>query len=186
MGQVKLPIRIGKLLTMTMMFKFFFLIFSLAMLSPAHACTCSFSQPAGDSLRHAKNVFIFQLTEAKLSSTDTQTGMGPAVTGSIKVVQQLQGHSRNIKQMVFSTSRCCGARFDVGGLFVAFVNSQGHRFEGSSGNVIEIEPGLAVPDAAAAIRAFLRNEKTLEEIFPRMVRDRTEQSPVAPPCPRQE
>jgi hypothetical protein len=165
------------------MFKFILFAISLTFSCVVHACTCSFVPINSEATRAAKNVFIFRLIQAKVNLINGHVGSTPEIIGQIEVIDRLRGDEKRVKEIKFSTSSCCGSRFDVGSYFVAFVSEVGPRFVANNGNVVEIGREYPLPQTRANLLAVLDGEKRFEDVFSREFRDRTEQFPIQPPCP---
>lgn len=150
----------------------------------AQACTCAFAPLDTESARNAKDVFIFRLTQAKVKLNSDDERTGTEIIGQIKTIERLRGAKKLPEKIKFATGACCGTRLDVGEYFVAFVSDVGSQFVANSGNVMEVGGKYRLSDTRERILAVLDGKERLEDVFSRADRDRTEQSPVLPPCPR--
>jgi hypothetical protein len=146
------------------------------------ACTCKYLPLETASVRNAKQIFIFRLVDARVSNAKADVTADNETIGHIAVISQVRGASKQVTELSFSTDRCCGARLDVGGYFVAFLPRTGRRFAANNGNIMQIGPMFTHPDTEAKIRAVLSGGKKFEDVFSRAETDRTEQEPVLPPC----
>jgi len=152
--------------------------------SVAQACQCAYQPLDTDAARGAKNIFIFRLVQAEVMPSASSEGHAARVLGRIDIVGHLRGNTASFKEIEYSTDHCCGSRFDVGSYFVAFVSKAGPRLVANNGNVMELGQQRVTPQTRAEILTILKGEKTLEDVFSRAELERTEQSPVMPPCPR--
>lgn len=162
-----------------------FLVFACAswFAGTAQACSCAPELLDFAGVLRAKNVFIFHLVSARALPDRAGDVSGPQIEGTIEVVDWLRGQGK-YRKMRFSTGRCCGSRFDVGTYFVGFVSERGPAFRAHFGNVVEIGTHHDVQEARKDIAAVLSGQRQLDDVFPRSVRERTEQSVVPLPCPR--
>lgn len=150
----------------------------------AQACTCAPELRDLPGALEAKNVFIFRVLSARALPDRADDFSGPHVEGRIEIVDRLRGQGR-FRKMRFSTGRCCGSRFDVGAYFVGLISEHGPTFRAHFGNVLEIGTREDLQEARKDIAALLSGQRQLDEVFPRWMRERTEQSVVPPPCPRE-
>lgn len=159
----------------------FFLILVLSSGS-AQACTCAYLPLETSTVRQAEHIFIFRLISAKVGADSIGSARHDDIIGHIQVVSQIRGASKQVREISFSTERCCGARLDVGGYFVAFLPSLGKRVEVNNGNIVQLGPTSTHRDTEAQIRTVLAGAKNFEDVFSRRDTDRTEQEPVLAPC----
>jgi hypothetical protein len=159
-------------------------MFLIALGSAAHACTCSSTPLSTEVARSAKSVVIFRLVQAQLPDESDRGSHSHEVQGKVTMMEQLRGHGPAVQEVNYSTSACCGVRLDVGSYYVAFVSGSGTRFRAHTENVVDLGPAKPSPETRAGIVDLINGRKTLDQVFPRAMRDRVEQSPIPIPCPR--
>ncbi len=153
---------------------------------PVNACQCVFAPLDTQSVRDAKNVFVFRLLSAELQTAGSDQPLTTTVAGRIQVVDILRGTS-NARNIRYSTHQCCGTRLDVGKYYAAFTSEIGSELLGNSGNLIEAgEMYYPSSGVRAKIEAVLSGKKRLESVFSEYALDRTQQvpRPPAPYCPK--
>lgn len=160
------------------------LAFLLIVSGATQACTCSVAPLDAEIARSAKSVIVFRIMSAKVSREQVHDAPASDIVGRVKIVDQLRGRKSAIREIRFSTGSCCGSRLDVGSYFVAFISNDGSRFTANIGNVVEVGKEYPTVQTRTTILDFLDGRKTFEESFSRELRDRSEQSPVLAPCPR--
>jgi len=153
------------------------------MSSMAQACTCEPGLLDTVGVQAAKEVFIFRLVSARALPERRGDVAGPHIEGEIEIVDRLRGQA-SFRTIRFSTAPCCGARLDVGTYFAGFAAKREPVFLANSGNVVEVGARHDVQEARNNIHALLRSERRLDDVFPRSVRERTDQLIVPLPCPR--
>lgn len=160
------------------------LIVAIIFSTAANACQCAFLPINTQSVREAKNVFIFRLLSAELQNINTADPLSGLVIGKIQVVETLRG-STNAKAIRYSTLYfCCGSRLDVGKYYAAFTSEVGMQLSANFGNLIEIGD-MYVPkkDAfRAKIESVLTGNVKLAGAFSEHKLNRTAQIPF-PPAP---
>jgi len=165
------------------MFQKIFLVCSFVFPCAAYACTCAEKSIDTGAIVKAKSVFVFRLVQAQIKAGHSNA-YNTTIFGKIKIVDQIRG-VRRFKEVEFSTAACCGSRLDVGGYFVAAVSEMGPRFFANSGNVMEVGKEYPLSETRGKIQAVIKGKENFEAVFSRGFRDRTEQFPVLPPCPKQ-
>ncbi len=153
----------------------------------AIACTCSFMPLSDESIRSAPNIIVFRIMSAKIVNPNETNLLLDKVEAKIKVVDRIRGKKHTYRNIYFSTSSCCGSRLDVGRYYVAFISETGPSFFANNGNIIDIGEryypnSVGDIDVRAKISKILSKEEKFENIFPRHVLDRVEQTPILPPC----
>ena len=157
----------------------------LALSGAAYACQCAYPPLDTESVRGAKNVFIFRLLSSELVSKGSDQPLSTTVVGKIEVVDIIRG-SAKAKAIRYSTYQCCGTRLDVGKYYAAFVSEVGPQLYGHSGNLLEVgEMYYPKQGSRAKIQAVLSGKRSLEKEFSEYALDRTQQvpRPPAPYCP---
>ncbi|MES3026209.1 MAG: hypothetical protein V4857_31890 [Pseudomonadota bacterium] len=148
------------------------------------ACTCSFAHLDTESVRKAKKIFAFRLMGAEIKKVSSKDPEKMEVVGRILVIDNIRGNKNIFKEIRFTTHRCCGSRFDIGSYYVAFISDNGPKFFANSGNVLEIGTMYDAVEVREKMAEIYTKKKDLDDVFSRESRDRIEQSPVLPPCPR--
>ena len=164
------------------MMKKILLLCAFALSQGAHACTCEAGMDTR-TLVQAKNVFVFRLLRAEMKPARADEEIDPQVIGEIEITEQLRGNT-SFRQVEFSTNACCGARLDVGRYFLVAKSGAGSRLYVNGHDLIEVGGKAQVSVSLAEIRAVMNGKQELDAVFQRNIRDRTEQVPVLPPCPR--
>ncbi|MDM5178557.1 hypothetical protein PO883_15265 [Massilia sp. DJPM01] len=150
------------------MIKSVLLAWTLTFSFTAQACTCGFAPLNTEATRHAKNVFIFRLSQAKVNLISGNKRSGAEIIGRIKIIDRLRGVKKLPEQIRFSTDSCCGTRLDVGSYFVAFISDAGSQFVAHKGNVMEVgrEYALSRTKTREKILSVLDGKEKLEDFFP--------------------
>ncbi len=148
----------------------------------AIACSCSFAPLGTQEAQSARNIFVFQLTDAHVEHS-APNGYGTWVVGTIKVLDQVRGTTK-ARQVRYSTYMCCGSRLEVGKYYIAFLASDASRFDGNAGNLLPLWGGFDQKEAAS-LNAVLHGTKDLEDVFPFGLKEIQQVRPPPPPCPSQ-
>ncbi|NZA26228.1 hypothetical protein H0E84_07495 [Luteimonas sp. SJ-92] len=165
--------------------KLIMLAVALAFSQPAQACQCAFPPLDTQSVREAKNVFVFRLLDARLQTEGSALPLTATVLGNIEIVDTIRG-TADAKRIRYSVHQCCGTRLDVGKYYLALSSDSGPEIHGHSGNLIEAGemyyPGSGTRER---IETVLSGEEGLENAFSAYALDRTQQIPRPPPpnCP---
>lgn len=158
------------------------LLCALGFCSASEACECDFPPLDTAAARNAREIFVFRLLSAEVRDDKDYDRGGNRIVGRIKVITRLRGTARQIREVHFSTSDCCGTRLDVGDYFVAFLPSMNGKFTTNSGNVLSVGREYPLAQTHDKLSAILAGKTRLEDVFSRAYRDRIEQWPVLPPC----
>ena len=144
----------------------------------AAACSCSGAPLDDEAARRAAEVFVFQLTEAKVVSDPP---LVPTMVGSVRVVAHVRGRSK-AREVTYQAGWCCGTRMEIGRYYVAFLDEAGARFTGNLENLVPL-PYVGDAGDTSAIEAVLAGERSLLDAFPQGEMH-TVPAPPPPPCPR--
>jgi hypothetical protein len=151
------------------------------------ACTCSFAPMSTQSIRAASNIFVFQLLSATVKRANENGTPSWGIEGKIKVVDSIYGARKPPQRVRFATGACCGARFDVGHYFVAFIPAGRANFELNHANALDIGemyyPNSVLElDIRAKIDRIRSAGERLEDVFTQEEITRTEQIPPLSAC----
>lgn len=158
---------------------------ALAFSLPAHACECAFPPLDTQSVREARNVFVFRLLDAKLQADGSEQPLTATIIGNIEIADTIRG-TADARRIRYSVHQCCGTRLDVGKYYLALDSDDGPELLGHSGNLIEAGemyyPGSGTRER---IESVLSGEESLENAFSAYALDRTQQISRPPPpyCP---
>lgn len=137
---------------------------ALALLSaavPASACSPA---PAlsGAAARNAKQVFVFQLTAARVAAPPKE--VEGTVHGEIRVIKVLRGTAAVSPKMRYYTGECAGSRLDIGHYYVAFVLDARPGWWAGRGSLIHLGPlpPMEGDGAIAEVRQVLDGRIALE------------------------
>jgi hypothetical protein len=178
-------LRVGLIQALGLMRKFIAIVFAIALSGAAHACECAYPPLDTESVREAKNVFIFRLLSSELVRKGSDHPMSSIVVGKIEVVDTIRGTTK-AKIIRYSTYQCCGTRLDVGKYYAAFASEVDTQLHGNGGNLLEVgEMYYPKQGSRAKIQAVLSGKRSLEKEFSEYALDRTQQvpRPPAPYCP---
>ncbi|SHH12119.1 hypothetical protein [Massilia sp. CF038] len=164
------------------MYKFILLAWAISFSQDIFACSCDVTPLDTVAVRSAPQIVIFRLVSARVAASRDGTGARNDVIGTVQPVESLRGRKSAMREVQFSTEPCCGLRLDVGAYFAAFPDQNQSRFFANNGNLIELGHAAAFQDGRDRLIKVLEGRQTLNSVFGRSVRDRTEQSPVLPPC----
>lgn len=106
----------------------------------------------------------------------------PWVRGKITVLSTIRGARRQVDEIRFATSPCCGSRLDVGSVYALVTSNPQPVMVVNSGNLIELGKDFTREKILKDLDAVTSETKDVDEVFPRWVRDRLDQQPVQPPC----
>jgi len=177
--------RRGLIQTAALMRKFIAFFLAIALPGAANACQCAFPLLDTESVRDAKNIFIFRLLSAELQLDGSDQPLTTMVTGRIQVVDTIRGNT-TAKTIRYSTHQCCGTRLDVGKYYAAFAPEPDSEFLGNNGNLLEVgETYYPKSGSRTKIESVISGRRSLEEAFSEYALDRTQQipRPPAPYCP---
>ena len=147
--------------------------------SPAQACTC-FPPLNNQSVRVAKNIFVFRFVGSELQSDGADAAIA-LVLGNMIVVENLRGETKATR-FTYSTQWCCGIRLDVGKYYAAFVaEDDSAQFSGTNANLLELGDSYNSQTDGAKLRTIVSGKKKLEAVFDQSQIDRIEQVPRPPP-----
>lgn len=146
--------------------------------APASACECRYSPLDTDGARSADHVFVFQIVDARMLDE-------VYVEAAIKVLQPLHGNAAQFRHARYTTRMCCGSRFDIGHIYIAFVHGDGSFFDANSGSVGDITEFDHDSDSELIrrVRSMLAGKATLAETLGTTTFRRIDQvQPPPPPC----
>lgn len=152
--------------------------FATLLAAPASACECRFSALDTEGARSADHVFVFRIVEARMLDE-------VYVEAGIKVLQTLHGDATSFRAARYTTRMCCGSRFDIGHVYIAFVHGDGRSFDANSGSVGDVTDLDHGPDSELIrrVRSLLAGKATLAETLGTAAFDRINQvQPPPPPC----
>ncbi len=152
------------------------LLIGLLWTGNADACSCSYSPLDGKAAQAARNVFVFQLVNARVDH-----GASDSVVGTVRVLANVRGRT-TATEIRYSTSWCCGTRMEVGKSYIGFRSSDATRFDVNGGNVIPLWLGFT-QDTADKLEAVLRGRRGFEEAFAFEMADLHVPPPPPAPCP---
>ena len=149
----------------------------------ASACECNFDPLTDDSVRAAKNLFVFRLVSAEIISDDLKLPATSQISGSIEIVETIRGKP-TFKTIIYNTFNCCGSRLDVGHYYVAFSSESGVQFLGNSGNLVSLGDWYDKKFSPRKdIEKVLTKKATVKQAFIAFSRERIDQTPPPPPPP---
>ncbi len=147
---------------------------------PALACECANGLVDTQTVRAAKNVFVFKVMAAAVASSETYPDR---VVAKIKIVDRLRGKTR-FDTVSYSTSWCCGLRIEVGGEYMAFTAESGPKLEINQGNLLAAGVLGYSPDARLRrdVLAILAGRRVVDDALTEESNARLPRIPP-PPCP---
>ena len=145
----------------------------------AEACQCSFIPLNAKQAQAARNVFVFQLMDARIDQ-DVIGRPSDSVTGTIKVLAHVRGRTK-AQQIRYSTSWCCGSRLEVGKYYIGFLSSNATHFDANASNVLPLWQEFG-REEADRLEAVLRGKARLEEAFAYGVDEISTMRLPPPPC----
>lgn len=170
------------------MTKLIALILLVLLSNATFACQCSYSNVSTESVRSAKNIFVFRLISAELLKSKSKSFVQDQVVGEIELIESIRGKSQ-FKTIRFSTFWCCGTRLDLGRTYAAFVSGSDNEFYGSSENLLDLGFSNApMKEFRAKILAVLSGsaelDNALKEYSQRRIDTLPPPPPPPPPCPK--
>jgi len=97
----------------------------------AWACDCPHSSLSEHSVREASSIVVVRVVSTAINVDHADAFDSRLATAGIKESYVLRGKSLDKESFVYSYSRCCGVRLEVGGYYALFVTDE-HPLEAKS------------------------------------------------------
>jgi hypothetical protein len=149
----------------------------------ALACQCAYEPMSDNSVKAAKNIFVFRLISAEIANKASTDGTDSTILATIQIVDVVRG-SAAYKKIYFSNHWCCGSRLDVGHFYAAFTSTGGVSFSGNTGNLLDLG-NMYYPEIEFRknIPFVLTGKMSINKAFANYDINRLEQVPPPPPPP---
>jgi hypothetical protein len=173
------------------MSKIILIFFVLFFAETIIACECDIPEISDQEFKDAKNIFLFRVRSTQIiEGKDTPIENGMAV-GAIRIVENYKG-TAHYSSIQYSTSYCCGSKFEIGNYYLAVVDKDGKLFRASPTNTIhfgkafELSIGQIAPYANLfrdRIMSAVNGSAPFSKVFPTENRRTTSSVPPPPPPP---
>jgi hypothetical protein len=156
---------------------------------PIVACSCDSEEISDQQFKNAKNIFLFRIRSIHVIEGKNVPIENGIAVGAIRVVENYKG-TAHYSSFQYSTSYCCGSKFQVGEYYLAILDKDGKLLSASPENTIgmgrslEQEKGLMGPNQIRRrILSAVDGLELFSKAFPVEHRMTTSSVPPPPPPP---